>query len=134
MSRIETTRYIKKALYVEAVRITKDNLEDIADWCQGEIQQDEVPGKGTKKFIRVRVHNPKNSRQTKAHIGDWLLYTDRGYKIYTNRAFCQSFDQAPEETLEFVQATSENIAQAVIENEVAMAKEDGKQSSQHKAA
>lgn len=89
-------KFIRKPLYVDAVRITRANFEEVATWCQGEIQRDEVPGKGTSKpFIRVRVHNPKNPRQTKAMVGDWLLYTERGYKVYTNTAFRASFDEMP---------------------------------------
>lgn len=91
---VVTTQYIRKPLYVAAVRITGANFDEIADWCQGEVQQDEIPGKGTgKRYIRVRVHNPKNPRQTKAFVGDWLLYTERGYKVYTNKAFHASFDE-----------------------------------------
>ena len=91
---VATAQYIRKPLYVAAVRVTNVNFEEIADWCQGEILQDEVPGQGTgKKYIHVRVHNPKNTRQTKAFVGDWLLYTERGYKVYTNKAFHASFDE-----------------------------------------
>jgi hypothetical protein len=95
---IATDQYIRKPLYVAAVRLTNGNFEEIAAWCQGEILQDEVPGQGTgKRYIHVRVHNPKNSRQTKAFVGDWLLYTERGYKVYTNKAFHASFDEVNSE-------------------------------------
>jgi hypothetical protein len=95
MSRITTVLYTRKVLVVDAVRITKANFDDIAEWCQGEVRQDEVPGQGTgKKYIRIRAHNPKNPRQTKAFVGDWILYTDRGYKVYTNKAFHASFDES----------------------------------------
>ena len=91
---VTTTQHIRKPLYVDAVRITGANFDEIATWCQGEVLQDEVPGKGTgKRHIKVRVHNPKNPRQTKAFVGDWLLYTERGYKVYTNKAFHASFDE-----------------------------------------
>jgi hypothetical protein len=94
MGSVKTTQYIRKPLYVAAVRITGANFDEVAAWCQGEIQIDELPEEGTgKKFIRVRVHNPKNPRQTKAFVGDWLLYTERGYKVYTNKAFHASFDE-----------------------------------------
>jgi hypothetical protein len=99
---VATDQYIRKPLYVAAVRITNGNFEEIAAWCQGEILQDEVPGQGTgKKYIHVRVHNPKNSRQTKAFVGDWLLYTERGYKVYTNKAFHASFDEVNGETASY---------------------------------
>jgi len=94
---IQSQKYIRKPLYVEAVRVSPHNFEDISRWCQGAIEQDEVPGEGTKRYIKVRVHNPKNPRQTKAFVGDWLLYTERGYKVYTNKAFHGSFDLVPEE-------------------------------------
>lgn len=89
---IETQKYIRKPLYVDAVRVTVDNFEDIATWCQGEIRQDETPG-SNKRYIKVRVQYPMNPRQTKAFVGDWILYTDRGYKVYLNKAFQMAFDE-----------------------------------------
>lgn len=89
---IETQTFIRKPLYVEAVRVTPQNFDDMVVWCQGEVMQDDVPGRGrSKKYIKVDVHNPKNPRQTKAKIGDWILKTEKGYKIYTDKAFHESF-------------------------------------------
>jgi hypothetical protein len=45
-----------------------------------------------KQYIHVRVHNPKNPRQTKAFVGDWILYTERGYKVFTAKAFQANFN------------------------------------------
>lgn len=89
-----TTRYIRKPLYVDVVRVTDTLFDEIASWCQGEVQEDESTGK---RYIHVRVHNPKNPRQTKAFVGDWILYTERGYKVYTNKAFLASFDEVDED-------------------------------------
>lgn len=99
---IVTTKYVRKPLFVDAVQITEMNFAEIAAWCQGEIRRqdsDEIIEKGDDStprntYIRVRVHNPKNVRQTKAYIGDWLLYTEKGYKVYTEKAFRMSFDLA----------------------------------------
>jgi hypothetical protein len=88
---VTTTRHIRKPLYVDAVRVTERNFEEIAEWCQGEIRHDEVTGK---QYIRIRVHKPWNPRQTQAFVGDWLLYTEKGYKVYTHKAFLASFDDA----------------------------------------
>jgi hypothetical protein len=144
---IDAQKYIRKPLYVDAVRVTNANFNEIAAWCQGEILRDDevlrdAEGQGTgKPYIKVRVHNPINPRQMKAFVGDWLLYTERGYKVYTNKAFHTAFDlvrvesepaeivpangevttngaEAPKypET-ELVQATPHSIAQAARENE-----------------
>lgn len=95
---IETQKFIRKPLYVDAVRITPQNFDAIVSWCQGEVMQDDVPGRGrSKKYIKVDVHNPKNPRQTKAKLGDWILKTDKGYKIYTDKAFHESFHTLEED-------------------------------------
>jgi len=93
-------KYIRKPLYVDAVQITLENFVEAAKWCQGEIRDyhdkplvgAEAENQAIERYIHVRVHNPKNTRQTKAFIGDWLLYTERGYKVYTQKAFRNSFD------------------------------------------
>lgn len=96
---IDTSKYVRKPLYVDAVQITNENFAEIAAWCQGEVRSNSseelVTDPGINPgatHIRVRVHNPKNTRQTKAFVGDWLLYTERGYKVYTQKAFRASFD------------------------------------------
>src|SRR3954462_3793369 len=95
-----TTKYVRKPLYVDAVQVTEQNFVTIARWCFGEIGNiDETPvdksaeAQPSKQYIHVRVHNPKNPRQTKAFVGDWILYTERGYKVYTEKAFFASFEQ-----------------------------------------
>lgn len=89
---IETKRYVRKPLYVDAVKVTKENFDDLLVWCQGDLGT--VEGHPETQFIRIRVHNPQSPRQTRAFVGDWILYTERGYKIYTEKAFTENFDVA----------------------------------------
>lgn len=98
-----TQKYVRKPLYVDAVQVTEENFADIARWCFGEVGNiDEstvdrsAPLQPTKQYIHVRVHNPKNPRQTKAFVGDWILYTERGYKVYTTKAFQANFNKVEE--------------------------------------
>lgn len=100
---IVTQRFIRKPLYVDAVEVTEENFRELARWCQGKIlKSDGSPLDKTEEpepkacFIHVRVHHPKNSRQTKAFVGDWLLYTELGYKVYTPGAFEGAFDRVEE--------------------------------------
>lgn len=88
---IVTEKYVRKPLYVDAVRITNQNFEELASWCQGLIEHDENEDGSKKKFIRVRTHKPINPRQTKGFVGDWILYTEMGYKVYTHYAFKGGF-------------------------------------------
>jgi len=41
---IETTTYIRKPLYVEAVQVSKENFVELSLWCQGEIIEPDAPG------------------------------------------------------------------------------------------
>lgn len=43
-------------------------------------------------YIRVHVHRALNERQTKAFIGDWVLYAGTGFKVYSAKAFNNSFE------------------------------------------
>jgi hypothetical protein len=92
--------YVRKPLYVEAVQVTIENFLDVARWCFGEIKnKDETPvdfsqGPEPKnQYIQVRVANPKNAKQSKAYVGDWILFTKhgQGFKVYTPKAFYASF-------------------------------------------
>jgi hypothetical protein len=98
-----TQKFVRKPLFVEAVRVTEENFETVARWCFGRICNiDETPvdmsldAEPLKQYIHVRVQNYKNVRQTQAHVGDWILYTEKGYKVYTTKAFQTNFDLVEE--------------------------------------
>lgn len=114
--KIKTRKYLKKPIYVDAVKVSSSNFNDIAEWCQGEILFDKEAGES---YIKVRVHMPQNPKQTKAFVGDWVLYTDRGYKVYTNKAFWGSFEKAQEEseTITEVEAASSEEASSAIQKD-----------------
>lgn len=91
---IET--YARKSFPVGAVQATEENLQEIAEWCGGEVQKQETKIKNAIKieeFVRVPVKNPLNEKQTRAYIGDWVLVVDDSYKVYTDRAFKKSFEK-----------------------------------------
>ena len=88
---IQTQTYVRKPLYVEAVQVTPENFNEIAIWCKGDIQYAEERGRAF-QFIAVRVTNPMNPRQCQARVGDWILTSERGYKVYTPKAFEKAFD------------------------------------------
>lgn len=114
MGNVSTTKYVRKPLYVDAVQVTNENFLDVVNWCQALVgAQGSEPGTEirpaegaeldpSKHYIRIRVHNPQSQRQTKAFVGDWILYTEMGYKIYTDRAFKGNFDEASPGTIENV--------------------------------
>jgi hypothetical protein len=101
---ITTQRYARKRFEVDAVQITDDNMEEIADWCLGEVLEE----RGS-KYVKVDVMRVLNERQTKGFVGDWILYAGSGFKVYTTKAFIQSFDKTDDEPKK-VLTTSEKLA------------------------
>lgn len=87
---LETKQFVRKPFEVVAVQVTADNFYEVAKWCQGDINS---ASGDDGKFIRVRVLNVINPKQTQAFVGDWVLYASTGYKVYTDKAFKKSFEE-----------------------------------------
>jgi len=85
---VRTTKYARKPLYVDAVCVTEANADEVAKWCSGEKLIDSAGD----LYIKTDTNTPMTPRQTRAYVGDWMLKSPRGFKIYTQRAFEKSFD------------------------------------------
>ena len=72
---------------VAAVRVTEDNLQEVASWIAGEVC---VTQDGRRrKYVRIYTLN----QVRKAFPGDWVILHDHGTKkVYANDAFHKSFD------------------------------------------
>lgn len=85
---VQPVPYVRKPFYVDAVEVTAENMEEAAAWCGGRIWQSD----NGDKYIKVHVHRPLNERQTKAFVGDHILKHDKAFKVYTPKAFENSFE------------------------------------------
>lgn len=91
MTPLEILQYVRKPFEVSAIQVTEENMNDIADWAGGEVREN-AEGK---KFVKIETYRPINSRQTRAFVGDWVLYAGEkinSFKVYTEVAFKNSFD------------------------------------------
>ena len=84
--------FVRMRFPVQAVRVTVENMENVARWCGGVIEISDVH---TSDYIRVKVSRPMNDRQTKAFPGDWVLKNGKSWKVYPARAFYETFEEAP---------------------------------------
>ncbi len=97
---IETHTYARKPFHVDAVQVTPENMNDLSAWCEGEIHNTGASNAGQGvNFIKVQVHRPLTERQTRAFVGDWILYAGSGFKVYTTKAFENSFEQGSTDTV-----------------------------------
>jgi hypothetical protein len=85
-------KYQRKAFEIDAVQVTLDNMQEVAEWCGGEIVIEKLGGRLI-QYIKVEVLHAINERQKKAFVEDWVLKTDRGVKTYSKRAFPNNFEK-----------------------------------------
>ena len=91
---INPIKYKRKSFEVEAVQVTAQNLQEAAKWCGGEVRFENNNLDIDSAYIKVKVRRPLNEKQTRAAVGDWILLSESGYKVYTSRAFESSFVEA----------------------------------------
>lgn len=90
---METEKYQRKPFEVDALRVTEENFKFCAGLCSGEIRTEKDRRNVVTTYIKIFVNRPLNEAQTKAYVGDWLLYTPSGWKIYKDGAFRNSFEK-----------------------------------------
>jgi hypothetical protein len=95
-------RYMHKPM--EALRITEENIEEVAAWCKGEVKiyrgiddnNIKVEEFGL-RCIELNVIHPTGRRRAKAFVGDWIVSARTSFKVYNNRAFTNTFKDFPSE-------------------------------------
>lgn len=106
---LSLTKFVRKPFYVDAIRVTNENFEEVAQWCEGEImiKDDESSPNNGKRFIKVKTLHPMTPRQTEAYVGDYILYASSNFKVYPTKSFEKSFEKV--KTLTKAQADQAGI-------------------------
>jgi hypothetical protein len=92
---VKLEKFIRRAFPVEGVRVTAENMEEVATWTGGTIHTKPASKSHPEaKYIHIDVVQPRNVGQTMAFIGNWVLQLGTGFKIYTDTAFKNTFDPA----------------------------------------
>lgn len=103
---VTPVRYAKKVFYIEAVRVTLTNMEQVAEWCGGVVQHTRAkPEKDypASPYVKVNVHNPRTVRQTRAFVGDWVVKAENNvWRTYPHKAFCLAFEPVANHPSTFV--------------------------------
>lgn len=88
---METRNARRKSFDVQFVVVTAENMEEVAEWCSGE-----VGGEGDERFIKIIDKNAISTRQAKAFVNDYVLKmsaTGTSFKAFTEKAFKKSFEE-----------------------------------------
>lgn len=102
-SKMDIQKFVRRSFAVKGVQVTIENVNEVAEWAEGVVQFDDI--NHSKFFIKINVKHALNERQTQAHVGDWVLSTKKGYKVYTDRAFKANFKAHDE----VVHAVTQNV-------------------------
>lgn len=107
---LDIKKFVVRPHEVRAIRITEVNMTEVAKWCKGEIQTEIVGVDGNilkgdipegteieqRVFIKARVFRTLNERQSKGYVGDWILKRKGQFKVYTDKAFSESYMDDPD--------------------------------------
>lgn len=85
---LEIANYQRKVFVVEGTKVTEDNLEEVASWCEGEVLKD----RRDQSFVKVPIVGSHRSRLSRAFVGDWVLRSEVGFKVYTQNSFDKCFE------------------------------------------
>lgn len=85
---IEVSTYARKPFTVEAVKVTENNLDEVAAWCNGQAVKDAKP------HVKLKDVHTREEKNTRAFPGSWILKSAQGYRIYGEKAFHACFTKA----------------------------------------
>lgn len=98
---VVTATYERKTFRVEAVRVTSDNMEEVAEWCGGRVVNTDGFGYGRK---HVQVPTGKGGESiAHAYIGNWVtcLVKAQSFRVYKEKSFLEAFSSIMSETERF---------------------------------
>lgn len=86
---MEIKQFKRRPFSVEGVQVTEENIMEVAEWCGGDVRRtvNEI-------YIKVKTHRPLNEKQRRAYVTDWVLKAKTGFKVYTEQALENSFEEA----------------------------------------
>ena len=96
--------YERKSFQVKAVRVTAENIREIAEWTRGELKDIGLPTTNAATVgVPVGEVNGRVKREW-AHIGDWvtsLVGDEKDFRVYKQSTFLHCFTQIMGETEKF---------------------------------
>lgn len=91
---------MRKPFFITAYEVTEENMEILAQWCQGVVVREE----GKPPFVRVPVERATSSRQTKAFVGTNITVSmrrgEKSFKVYQKEWLDADFDELPEDEID----------------------------------
>jgi hypothetical protein len=97
---IVTSDWARKTFRVKAIRITAENMAELAEWCGGEIRDSDLPATNAASIGVPTGHVGGRTQRTWAYVGDWItrLSDANNFRVYKNRSFLLAFQEIMSES------------------------------------
>lgn len=93
--------FTRRPFEVNAVQVTPQNAEEIAEWCGGKVGTIEYKLAGFKtplNMVLVPGNGPKSGQMVEARIGSWVVERQRNFRVYRKKQFEDAFVKGGEKS------------------------------------
>lgn len=93
---MDIKEYTRKTFPVNAVQVTLENIEQVADWCKGAIEQVETKMLGTVAMlpvIKLKGQGENRGKDFVATLGCYVVEFKGSFRVYKPVQFDASFEE-----------------------------------------
>lgn len=91
---IVTATFERKTFRVQAIRVTAENMQELAEWTGGELGVTNASYDEGRPFVNVPVgHVNGRERLARAYVGNWITRLSEGnnFRVYKDKSFVEAF-------------------------------------------
>jgi hypothetical protein len=99
---MDTKQYTRKPFPVSAVQVTLQNIEEVAEWCKGEIEYRDTKMMGTVTplpIVKLKGQGDNRGKDFEAALGCWVVELKGSFRSYKPAQFEASFDELAQDGL-----------------------------------
>jgi hypothetical protein len=89
--------WVRNSFEVEAVRVTEENLRQVANWTGGDCGR--TLSHHPRNYVLVDTVEYNRLRQTKVFVGDWVIRIEGQFKHYRNDSLRLAYHKKPEDVI-----------------------------------
>jgi hypothetical protein len=89
---VVTATFERRTFRVQAIRVTKENMREISEWCGGDLAR--TLDENQREYISVTVgHVNGRPRLARAYAGNWVTRLTEGnnFRVYKDKSFTEAF-------------------------------------------
>jgi hypothetical protein len=118
---MDIKQYTRKPFPVAAVQVSLQNIQEIAEWCRGTVEQVSTRMLGTETFlpaIKIQGQGENRGKEFTATLGCWVVELKGSYRVYKPQQFEATFDEleVEEASVEYIH----DVVDGVLQNNIPM--------------